>query len=88
MRWLLIIAVLAATPVLENPRVRAYRSTDGSRTGVAHGPGVVISLEDSPGVKAGSAVWVEDAATPSRGPTRGSIVVVQPLGPDRATTQP
>ncbi|HEX3643952.1 MAG TPA: hypothetical protein VHT95_00005, partial [Vicinamibacterales bacterium] len=34
------------------------------------------------------AVWVEDAATPSRGPTRGSIVVVQPLGPDRATTQP
>jgi quercetin dioxygenase-like cupin family protein len=88
MRWLLIIAVLAATPILENPRVRAYRSTDGSRTGVAHGPGVVISLEDSPGAKAGSAVWVEDAATSSRGSTRGSIVVVQPLGPDRATTQP
>ena len=88
MRWLLIIAVLAATPILENPRVRAYRSTDGSRAGVAHGPGVVISLEDSPGVKAGSAVWVEDAATPSRGPVRGSIVVVQPLHLARATTQP
>jgi len=81
MRWLVIIAVLAATPpVLENPRVRAYRSPDGSLAGVAHGPGVVISVEDAGEVKAGSAVWVEDAAVPSgTARSRGSIVIVQPL---------
>jgi quercetin dioxygenase-like cupin family protein len=80
MRWLLIITVFAAaTPVLENARVRAYRSADGSLDGVAHGPGVVISIADAPGVKAGSAVWVEDAAVSSAAAPRGSIVVVQPL---------
>ena len=90
MRWLLIITVLAATsPVLENPRVRAYRSADGSLDGVAHGPGVVISLADAPGIKAGTAVWVEDAAvragaTASHGP----IVIVQPLRGTGAKTPP
>jgi len=81
MRWLLIITVLAATaPVLENPRVRAYRSIDGSLDGVAHGPGVVISTADAPGMKAGTAVWAEDAAVrASTTSSRGSIVIVQPL---------
>jgi quercetin dioxygenase-like cupin family protein len=90
MRWLAIIAVLAAaSPVLENPRVRAYRITDGALTGVSHGPGVVISLEDAPGVKAGSAVWVEDAAAPGASSSpRGSIVIVQPLRAARATPPP
>jgi len=90
MRWLAIIAVLAAaTPVLENPRVRAYRAADGALTGVSHGPGVVIAIEDAPGVKAGTAVWAEDAAVPSASPAgRGSIVIVQPLRPVRATPQP
>lgn len=90
MRWLSIIAVLvAAAPVLENPRVRAYRSIDGSLSGVAHGPGVVISISDAPGVKAGHAVWVEDAAVSS--PTvhsPGSIVIVQPLHSAAAVPQP
>src|SRR5882672_6934758 len=90
MRWLAIIAVLAAaSPVLENPRVRAYRATDGALTGVSHGAGVVISLEDTPGVKAGNAVWVEDAAVAPASPSaRGSMVIVQPLRPVRATPQP
>jgi quercetin dioxygenase-like cupin family protein len=90
MRWLLIITVLAATaPVLDNPRVRAYRSTDGSLDGVAHGPGVIISIDDAPGVKAGTAVWVEDAAVPaSATPSRGSIVIVQPLRQAGAKTPP
>ena len=90
MRWLLIITVLAATvPVLENPRVRAYRSTDGSLDGVAHGPGVVISIADAPGVKAGTAVWVEDAAVrASAAPSGGSIVIVQPLRQAGAKTPP
>jgi quercetin dioxygenase-like cupin family protein len=90
MRWLLIITVLAATaPVLENPRVRAYRSTDGSVDGVAHGPGVVISIADAPGVKAGTAVWVEDAAVrASATASHGAIVIVQPLRAAGAKTPP
>ena len=90
MRWLLIITVLAATaPVLENPRVRAYRSTDGSLDGVAHGPGVVISIADAPGMKAGTAVWAEDASVrASATPSRGSIVIVQPLREAGAKTPP
>src|SRR5712671_1125307 len=90
MRWLVIIAVVVATsPILENPRVRAYRSTNGSLTGVAHGPGVVISLEDAPGTKAGDAVWVEDAAAPAATRSaRGSLVIVQPLRPAHPMPQP
>src|SRR4051812_13916604 len=80
MRHLAIIALLAATsPVLDNSRVRAYRSTDGSFAGVAHGPAVVVSLADTAGVKAGSAIWVEDAAVPSTTQAGGPIVIVQPL---------
>lgn len=65
--------------VLDNARVRVYRATAGSLTGVDHGPAVVVSLEDSPGAQAGSAVWAEDAAAPSSASQlRGSIVIVQP----------
>ena len=90
MRWLLILTLFAATtPVLENARVRAYRSADGSLDGVAHGPGVVISIADAPGVKAGTAVWMEDAAVrPSAASSRGSIVIVQPLRAAGAKTAP
>jgi len=90
MRWLLILTLfVATTPVLENARVRAYRSADGSLEGVAHGPGVVISIADAPGVKAGTAVWMEDAAVrPSAASSRGSIVIVQPLRAAGAKTAP
>jgi quercetin dioxygenase-like cupin family protein len=75
--------------LLENPRVRAYRTTAGSLTGVNHGPAVVVPLEDGPGAKAGSAVWVEDAAAPSSTSNlRGSIVIVQPLRQSTGTTSP
>jgi quercetin dioxygenase-like cupin family protein len=75
--------------VLDNPRVRVYRATAGTLTGVDHGPGVVVSLEDGPDARAGSAVWVEDAATPSRTPlVRVLIVIVQPRRQATATTPP
>jgi quercetin dioxygenase-like cupin family protein len=75
--------------VLDNPRVRVYRATAGTLTGVDHGPGVVVSLEDGPDARAGSAVWVEDAATPSRTPlVRDLIVIVQPRRQATATTPP
>lgn len=90
MRWLVILAaVLATSPVLENPRVRVYRTSAGALTGVAHGPAVVIALDDAAGVKMGSAIWVEDAAAPSAtNSTTGSIVVVQPLRSPRSARPP
>jgi quercetin dioxygenase-like cupin family protein len=73
--------------VLDNPRVRVYRATATSfLTGVDHGPGVVVSVEDSPGAKAGSAVWVEDAAAARTPVVRD--VIVQPRGQATAATPP
>ena len=67
--------------VLDNARVRVYRTTAGSLIGVEHGPAVVVSLDDGAGARLGRAVWVEDAAVPSRtANVRGSIVIVQPRG--------
>jgi quercetin dioxygenase-like cupin family protein len=69
--------------VLDNARVRVYRATAGSLAGVDHEPAVVVSLDDRPGAKAGSAVWLEDAAAPpSTATVRGSILIVQPRGGD------
>jgi quercetin dioxygenase-like cupin family protein len=71
--------VAAPRVVLDNPRVRVYRTTAGALTQLPHEPAVVVSLEDTPGSDAGSAIWLEDAAAPA-GTSRvhGTIVVVQP----------
>ena len=79
--------------VLDNPRVRVYRTAAASLAGVDRGPAVVVSLEDGLSAKAGSAVWVEDAAAPSTtsnisGSTGGSIVIVQPLRQAARTVSP
>lgn len=71
-----------AAVVLDNARVRAYRTTGGSLVGVDHGPGVVVSIEDGPGRTAGSAVWMDDVSRPpqSKGVDRGLVVIIQPRG--------
>ena len=71
--------VAAPRVVLDNPRVRVYRTAAGALTRLPHGPAVVVALEDSPGSDAGSAIWLEDAAAPA-GTSRlhGAVVVVQP----------
>jgi quercetin dioxygenase-like cupin family protein len=70
-----------ATVVLQNARVRAYRTAEGALAGVVHAPGVVVWLEDGPAEKAGRAIWLDDAAAPPPGDASGgSIVIVQPLG--------
>jgi quercetin dioxygenase-like cupin family protein len=81
MRWVVMVAaLLAASPVLENAHVRVYRIADGTLGGIAHGPGVVIAIADAPGIKAGTAVWADDAALPSKlGTKPGTIVIVEPL---------
>jgi quercetin dioxygenase-like cupin family protein len=99
MRWLLIIAAAIAPSqvardarprvVVDNVRVRAYRTTAGSLAGVDHGPAVVVSLDDSLGAGRGSAVWVEDAAaSSSTSDVRGSIVIVQPRQQAAASQAP
>jgi quercetin dioxygenase-like cupin family protein len=69
-----------AAVALDNARVRAYRTTIGALAGVAHGPGVVIWIRDSPSGKSGRAIWLDDvAAPPPAGESGDAIVIVQPL---------
>jgi len=83
--------------VLDNPRVRVYRAACRLPTAdcsivlaaVEHGPAVVVSLDDTRSAKAGTAVWVNDAAAPSGASTfRGSIVIVQPRRQAAGATPP
>ncbi len=67
--------------VIDNPRVRVFRTTAASLSGVGHGPAVVVALENGSGATAGTAVWVDDAAAPTGiGAMKGEIVIVQPRG--------
>ena len=70
----------AVVRVLDNAHVRAYRTTAEARATVEHGPAVLVPLEDTAAGKAGSAVWVDDAAAKSLpADIRGPIAIVQPL---------
>jgi quercetin dioxygenase-like cupin family protein len=77
-----------AAVVLDNARVRAYRTTIGALAGVAHGPGVVIWIRDSPSGKSGRAIWVDDAAVPPTGESGDAIVIVQPLAQPAPRSRP
>jgi quercetin dioxygenase-like cupin family protein len=69
-----------AAIVLENRRVRAYRTTADVVDGVDHGAGVVIWLRDGAAGKAGRAIWRDDVAAPPQGVSREDVVIVQPRG--------
>jgi len=71
-------ADMRAAVVLDNARVRAFKTTGASLAGVAHGPGVVIPLEDGPARKAGDAYWASDAAIPVTGTNTSPLVIVEP----------
>jgi hypothetical protein len=73
------LAVMAAQPavVLQNPQVRVFRTTGGPLTGIDHGPGVIVSLDDKGGSTTGNAVWVDDVAAVSA--SQGAVVVVRVL---------
>jgi quercetin dioxygenase-like cupin family protein len=69
-----------AVVVLNNERVRAYRTTAEVLEGVDHGPGVVIWLKDGRGGKAGRALWLDDVAALSAEPSdRDEIVILRLL---------
>jgi quercetin dioxygenase-like cupin family protein len=73
-----LIAIPAATVVLDNPRVRVFRTTDASLTGVDHGPGVVIALDAGAGQTTGTAVWMDNVAGQPALAPGGSFIIVQP----------
>ena len=91
--WLAASAATQTVPraavALDNARVRAYRTTIGAIAGVAHGPGVVIWLRDSPGGKSGRAMWLDDVAVPpATGQSGDDIVIVQPLAQPAPRSSP
>jgi len=67
-----LIAIAPATIVLDNPRVRVFRTFDGSLAGVDSGPGVVISLDSA------TAVWMDDVASQGQTTVTGALIIVQP----------
>jgi quercetin dioxygenase-like cupin family protein len=67
-----LIAIAPATVVLDNPRVRVFRTLDGSLAGVDGGPGVVISLDSA------TAVWMDNVASQGQTTVSGSLIIVQP----------
>jgi len=70
-----------AAVVLDNERVRAYRTTADVVDGIDHGGGVVIWLHDGAAGKAGRVIWRDDAAAPpAQGSGREEVVIVQPRG--------
>jgi len=75
--------------VIDNARVRVYRTTADAVAGVAHGPAVIVSVDGGARADLGRAVWVDDAAASSRGAAmRGAIVIVQPRGRAAAPAPP
>jgi quercetin dioxygenase-like cupin family protein len=78
-----------ATVVLQNAKVRIYRTKAGMLEGVAHGPGVVVSLESEASGKPGRAMWLDDVAVAPAGKAGdAAIVIVQPLEGDRQKRNP
>jgi quercetin dioxygenase-like cupin family protein len=76
-----------ADVVLDNARVRAFKTTGRSLAGVTHGPGVVIPLEDRSTRKAGDAYWADDKTRDATATDPGPIVFVEPK-PVAAATRP
>lgn len=74
-----------ARVVLQNARVRVYRTIAGALAGVDHRPGVVVWLEEQPA----RAIWLDDAGVPPDGGAgRGPVVIVQPLEREATSTPP
>lgn len=66
-----------STVVLDNARVRVYRTDAASLAGVEHGPGVVVWVDENAGDARERVVWRDDVAD-RRALKPGSVVVVQP----------
>ena len=69
-----------AVVVLDNARVRVFKTLGSSLAGVEHRAGVVIALEDGRTTKAGEAFWAADAGvqTERLGADASSLIIVEP----------
>ena len=76
----------SAVVVLDNARVRVFKTTAASLAGAAHKPGVAIPLVDGPTRKMGDAYWV--AAAESSGTDPGPLVFVEPKPSPAAAPPP
>jgi len=76
-------AAAQATLVFHNDQIQVFRTSSGSGTGVEHGPGVVVPLDDTSTSPAGTATWQDDVAA---APASGSAVIVRLL--DRKPAAP
>jgi quercetin dioxygenase-like cupin family protein len=78
-----------AAVVLDNARVRIFKTTGASRAGVDHRPGVVVPLEDGATLNMGAAFWTDDAATAdAHGGSEGPLVIVEPKDVTGAASPP
>src|SRR5262245_55520564 len=68
----MLLTIPAATVVLDSPRVRVFRTADGSFAGVDNGPSVVISLDSA------TAVWMDNVVSQGQTTVAGSLIIVQP----------
>jgi hypothetical protein len=66
-----------AVRILDNDRVRVYRTDSGSLKGIWPGPGVVIWVQQPSGDNA-RAVWRDSVTDGSTTPGEGPLVIVQP----------
>ena len=78
-----------AAVVLDNARVRIFKTIGASRAGVDHRPGVVVPLEDGATMNMGAAFWADDAATADpHGGSSGAVVIVEPKDSTAAASPP
>jgi hypothetical protein len=73
----IVVAFGQSSVVMDNARVRVYRTEAASLTGVDHGPGVIIWIDENAGDSHARAVWRDDVVDRA-GLAPGSIVIVQP----------
>src|SRR5471032_57943 len=69
-----------AVVVLDNARVRVFKTTGLSLAGVEHKGGVVVALEDGPNRKTGDAWWATDptGSAGRSGMNMGPLIIVEP----------
>ncbi len=79
----------SARPLIDNSRVRVYRTAADRVSDLPHGPAVVVWIDGGAGNAPGTAIWVDDAADAAWwSSARGSIVIVQPRPPADASPLP
>jgi hypothetical protein len=81
------LAAGRAIVVMDNARVRVYRADSEPVTGIDHGPGVVVWLQEPTGAQHARAVWRDDVSD-TQNLAAGPWIIVQPKKAPPATAPP